>query len=204
MQPAKSNVHKHILLVRPTTQSDPTSLYRRLRRADHLELKALSGMGSKKKLQQSIADPRLDVAYSIVFQKRVLGIFGVTISSHTMTERVGAPWMVGTDELFNRFGVTVARQSKRWLARLSRDYTVLENHIFAQNDLHIRWIEWLGFELVEYKPHHGALRKPFWRFRMETNNVERQARGKKRGVVETQVVCSANPSKTGWNAGKDF
>lgn len=89
-------------------------------------------------------------------------MFGVTkIAS---VPGLGAPWMLASDELFDKHWRRFVREGKVWIGRLSSGYEVLENYAYAGNESHIRWLRSVGFDLVTLVP-YGAAQKPFWRFR---------------------------------------
>ena len=61
---------------------------------------------------------------------------------------VGIPWLLATDDI-RQIGVRFIRGSRPivddWLTR----YEVLENFVHAGNEISIRWLKWLGFDLQE-------------------------------------------------------
>jgi hypothetical protein len=63
------------------------------------------------------------------------------------------------------------RQSKHWIDALAQGYSRLENLVYAGNDVHVRWIQRVGFELVELLPEFGPYKQPFWRFRRDSTGL---------------------------------
>lgn len=68
---------------------------------------------------------------------------------------LGAPWLLGTD------GVVEARwkflrESRGILESLERDYDVLWNQVHTRNEVHIRWLKWLGFDFGETVTHPAS------------------------------------------------
>ena len=77
---------------------------------------------------------------------------------------VGVPWMVGTTALNRMRGQkALLRASRATIAGLSARYDVLANMVDARNGAAIRWLRWLGFDVLPPIP-HGPDRLPFHPF----------------------------------------
>jgi hypothetical protein len=96
-----------------------------------------------------------------------IGIFGVGNSGlHKGTGRVGIPWMLCTDALVNDHGVALLRVSRQWVRCLGRNYDALANYVYAENDVHVRWLQWCGFALRKLPVKYGPFDQPFYPFAM--------------------------------------
>ena len=74
-------------------------------------------------------------------------IWGVT----QLTDTVWSPWALGTDAINNdRRGFMVF--SREELDRVAAQYPVLFNHVDARNATAIRWLQWLGFDVMDPEP----------------------------------------------------
>jgi hypothetical protein len=73
-------------------------------------------------------------------------------------------WLVGTDDLITH-STTFLRHSRQWLATMHEHYRLLYNVIDARNEVHLRWLEWLGFEFIQDVPRYGVERRKFILFR---------------------------------------
>jgi hypothetical protein len=73
-------------------------------------------------------------------------------------------WLVGTDDLIAH-STTFLRHSRQWLATMHEHYRLLYNVIDARNEVHLRWLEWLGFEFIQDVPRYGVERRKFILFR---------------------------------------
>jgi hypothetical protein len=85
-------------------------------------------------------------------------MWGVT----QITDTVWSPWALGTDAInTDRRGFMVF--SREELDRVVAKYPVLFNHVDYRNAPAIRWLQWLGFEMMEPEPIgvDGALFHPF-------------------------------------------
>ena len=78
---------------------------------------------------------------------------------------VGAPWMVGSDEMLNH-KTFLLRQCKRYIHGFLDTYPVLTNYVDCRNIVSIQWLAWVGFAMCEVEPFHGAQRLPFIRFQL--------------------------------------
>lgn len=77
---------------------------------------------------------------------------------------VGVPWMVGTTALNRMRGQkALLRASRATISGLSARYSVLANLVDARNGAAIRWLRWLGFDVLPPIP-HGPDRLPFHPF----------------------------------------
>ena len=78
----------------------------------------------------------------------------------------GVPWMLGTDALppFTRpFLRYVKELQKRWLDECS----FLFNYVDARHTVSVRWLQWMGFEVMEAEP-FGPYNMPFHNFYMRS------------------------------------
>lgn len=150
--------------VRIAVLDDVDNLDTRLRSVDRTEIRKNSGLTGAQALRGAFASPGPKKIYSIDYAGRVLGMFGVRVTRVTPYDRIGAPWMVCSDELLEKYRRRFLKEYPIWIADLSEGYTLLENYVYAKNEGHIRWIRWAGFELVEYIEEYGIGKTPFWRF----------------------------------------
>ena len=77
----------------------------------------------------------------------------------------GIVWMLGSPKMDlprNRSGIL--RRSKGYLGTLLGTYPRLFNHIDARNDRSMKWLEWLGFEIIDVDLSFGIEGRPFFLF----------------------------------------
>lgn len=89
-----------------------------------------------------------------------IGIFGV--APHAV-DKVGIVWLLGTDGIAEA-GLTVARQTKQFVAEMDKIYPVLSANVDARNALSVRWLTWAGFALIDADPAYGPERRLFYHF----------------------------------------
>lgn len=87
------------------------------------------------------------VCYTLIDPKtgNPAGMVGVCDSMHDL----GYIWLLGTDAI-ERNSVAFLRNSKPTLGRLFDEtgYKALGNFTHAKNELHHRWLKWLGFTFL--------------------------------------------------------
>lgn len=77
--------------------------------------------------------------------------------------RCGAVWMLGTDRI-KAVPTVFLRESKRWVDDQFNTYQLLCNFVDERNDVHVKWLKWLGFKFIARHPLHGVERRPFLEF----------------------------------------
>jgi len=85
-------------------------------------------------------------------------------------EGAGAVWMLSTDAIED-YAVSFLRQCKGVLAEWNRIYPVLFNYVDARNELHVKWLKWMGFTFIKRHEHFGVEGVPFYEFVRINNNV---------------------------------
>ncbi len=147
--------------VRKATEDDVRHIAPRLREADKKELMASCGEDPEKHLLDSLKLPSMGTWVGVKNDKPEI-IFGVVQSA---CREIGFPWMVCTDELKKSPREFIIK-CKRWVEGFSKNYPLLLNFVHAENELHIRWLKWCGFEFIELHEEYGVGKEPFWEFRM--------------------------------------
>ena len=141
-----------------STDADPVSLAPYLRQADRDECMAAAGHEPLTALRiglQASLDPQ-----TVLENGHPIAMFGVV----ELAPGVGSPWLLGSSRIEANW-FQFARRSRDEFARLREPWPHLENVIDERNQLHVRWIQWLGFDLVERLTEYGVEKRPFWRFR---------------------------------------
>lgn len=120
------------------------SIAARMRQADRDEVFAASGHTPLAALSFSYA--KSSCCWTAFFNGRPEVMWGV--GDINILNGVGAPWLLGTDAVEENFRAFL-RISSGWPNQLLQRYSVLRNFVDARNTVSIRWLEWLGFRLLE-------------------------------------------------------
>ena len=91
-------------------------------------------------------------------------VFGV--ASRTFTSDTGCPWLLATP-LVERHSAGFMRRIPPHLNEMRAMFRVLENHVLADNNRTVKWLERLGFVMGDPKP-WGRLELPFRRFELRS------------------------------------
>lgn len=141
---------------------DVLDLAPRLRQADRDEIEAATGLDDPEKAL-SLSFTLSTQCWVVTHDGVVHGMFGA--GQDPNEDRHGIVWAMTSDELVTDHRVWFIRNSPRLLDMQHERYPFLWNWIDARNELHIRWLEWLGFKFGEAR-NHGPKSLPFilfWR-----------------------------------------
>ena len=128
--------------VRIARVTDVEDLEGRLRAADLVELKA-HGVRGREALSAGLSSSK--PCYSIEHEGRCIGLFGAT---HTEDQpSVGHVWLLGADEIGD-ISTQFLRESREWLGQISKPYKLVCNVVHEDNELHMRWLKFLGFKFL--------------------------------------------------------
>ena len=145
--------------MRISTHEDINYLAPRLREADKQECLATTGQMPIDVLHTALLLGDLTLTLTTPEGKRV-GLCGVTPSPYT---NAGVIWMCATDELL-KHQMAFLRRSKAALDYLSSGYDVLHNCVDARNEVHIKWLKWMGFTFINKHETYGVEQRPFYEF----------------------------------------
>lgn len=95
-----------------------------------------------------------DYCKTVLVDNQVAFIYGV-ISSPDMPN-MGSPYMLGTD-LLTKVKMPFIRNCKNRISYMEKKYKILFNWIDSRNKLHLRFIKWCGFEIINEKKFNDVL-----------------------------------------------
>ena len=149
------------LLVRPARNEDADYIGNNLRRAYLMEMRAVEGKDVKPadSLKNGIAaslDPQ-----TALFNGRPAVIAGVVPTEED--DSIGYIWLMGTNDIFDH-KITFLRETIPWLDRLSKPFRAVCNVVDKRNTLHVRWLKWMGFSIINEVPSVGEQGLPFYEF----------------------------------------
>lgn len=114
-----------------------------MRRADARECWVSARLRPRAALDAGLADSTPH-ALAALLDGRAEAMFGVAPSP---LPGHGLIWLLGTDECA-RHGLTLTRGARLWIPWLSQGWHQIGNYVHAENHVHVRWMEALGFHLV--------------------------------------------------------
>lgn len=147
---------KHLI---PTTVEDVEYIAPRLREADRQECIAATGKDPLEILKMSLLIGDITLTLTATDGTRV-GLLGVAKSP---LPDAGVIWLCATDDIY-QYQMTFLRRSKKVLPKLLELYPVLHNAVDARNELHIKWLKWMGFTFIKRHEEWGAEKRPFYEF----------------------------------------
>ncbi|MFB2563649.1 phage protein Gp13 family protein [Rhizobium sp. IMFF44] len=148
-----------MLETRPSQPEDVTYLAPRLREADRQELLAAGSPSPEQSLTDGLMLSKQCI--SIVDEEdRAVAMFGVCPSSE---EGVGFVWLLGSDEI-KRDKTKFLRRSKQWVDIFHEEFAVLTNFVDRRNEVHLKWLRWLGFKFLRIVNAPGPGNLPFYEF----------------------------------------
>lgn len=144
--------------IRPATLADAAALD--LRAADREEVLALSGRDPREVLAESV--DRSSMAWAGCADGKLVCLFGVVPAS--LAGVTGIPWLLGSDDVC-AYSRAFLRRNRAYVRGMLAEYPILRNVVDARNEVSIRWLKWLGFEMETAQP-MGVQRLPFHPFEM--------------------------------------
>lgn len=78
-------------------------------------------------------------------------------------EWAGQIWLLASPVIL-RHQITFLRRSRELLGALDTRYRLLWNRVDARNEVHMKWIRWMGFTFIRRIPQFGVERRPFYEF----------------------------------------
>ena len=133
-------------VVKPTHRRDAVTIYGDLRPADLKEIEAHGACPMAALLQSVEVSGK---CYTIWIEDEPVGIFG--IASGVYSPSTGYPWLMGTPGI-ERISWQFLRESRKWLDELAEGYHLLTNVVHEENELHVKWLRFLGMKFLERKP----------------------------------------------------
>lgn len=131
-----------------------------LRPSDLAELQASSGGDPAEVLVTSVM--LSDRAWIVLDDGDPVLVFG---RAPTDNPQEHLAWLMGSPQMDAPAARTfILRRCARYIREMQAGTTRLWNLIDARNEVSMRWLEWLGFHVVEAHPDYGPERRLFYTF----------------------------------------
>lgn len=139
-------------VVRQATLDDAIKIAPMLREQDRREVLAASGEMPEAVLPRSFGDIAADG--DVIFAETTDGDPILIAGVRETQPRIGAIWMIGTP-LLEDYAFRYARSARRKTNEWHKRWPLLWNMAWADNDLHVRWLQFMGFTLLRRVEHRG-------------------------------------------------
>ncbi len=147
--------------IRKATMDDAFSMAPRMREADINELHALHGPGHTPITGLIDGIAYSDEAQAVIYNDRPAAMFGV--GPFQGVPGTGLVWLLGTDDIL-KFARSFLRDTRNQIEKLHEHYPTLTNVVHAENELHVRWLEWAGFSFTRTFEEFGIGKSTFIEF----------------------------------------
>jgi len=145
------------------TRADAIELAPRLRKADLEELSHGTGLPPEIALRYALS--LSNIAHAVVWRGRVVALFGIVGELRWDDGKpAGYPWMLASDDLV-KIRKSFLRECRGYVEGWLEYHGLLEGYVWVENEVHIQWLRWLGFQFDPPAP-HGINDQPFMRFYM--------------------------------------
>lgn len=142
--------------LRIATEDDCIYLSKNLRDDDYREIQAVTGLPALISLLTGLKISSVPLVICDD-QSKPVAMLGVV-----PTGLIGSIWMVGTDDL-KKISLSFLRHSKKVCDVLKGKHQVLHNYVDKRNKLHINWLKWMGFTIIN-EVNFGIENRKFYEF----------------------------------------
>lgn len=142
---------------RPAHQDDIEAIAVSMRPADRREIKLLSGQEPKQALTECFE--KSDVCRTLLYQDTPLIMYGTS----RFDDETGIVWGLGSDEI-DKHTMPFLRVSRAEVELLQGDYDLIFNFVHTENTLHLKWVEFVDFDVFDPIEHpSGQMVRPIQR-----------------------------------------
>ena len=152
--------------VRVATEDDARYLSTKLRATDINEL-LLSNNTKPLTALLNAFEGKNNRVYSIVFQDKVIGMFGICDCFYL--PKYGVVWLLGSDEI-SKVGRQFLKECKLWVNKMHKDYNIIYNWVHPDNWKSLKWLQYCGFE-IKLKQEYGINGEIFYLMMREKKDV---------------------------------
>lgn len=136
--------------VRPAIKKDIIPIVRNMRYED---IREVTAFGNSPAFSLGFGFQVSKPCLTVTVEGKPVAMFGAVPLGDGVTAVV---WLLGTDAIskpVNR--IRFVRESRKWLDYLFAKYSKLTNLVDSRNKLHISWLKWMGFVVVETRQING-------------------------------------------------
>ena len=156
MLSGKDTMYRKLPHLRLATEVDCIYLSEHLRKEDIQEIQAVTGLPPLLSLLTGLKMSSVPLVICNGDCKPV-AMLGVVPNG-----LIGFIWMVGTDDL-KKISLSFLRNSKDVCDVLKGKHQILHNYVDKRNKLHINWLKWMGFSIIN-EINYGIENRKFYEF----------------------------------------
>ena len=181
----------------PAVAAHVEALAERLREADRREIRAAFGRPPGAILKAGFGNAKR--CWTVLAgDGRPIAMFGVGRRPHP---RIGTAWLLASED-FERYGRQLRREGPYWVDALMSGHDVLTNFVPDANRIAMRWLVWLGFELLVLHRGVGTGGEDFWEFAAFRTGTRERYLARDPGASPT-ASADAPPEEVGAEANPD-
>lgn len=137
-------------VIRAATRADAVTIAPLLREKDRIELETASGLSPGVVLPRAFDVP----GHRAIFAETESGEPILIAGTSPTAPNIGCIWMVATP-LLEQFPKAFIAEGREWLEEQHKTYPMLWNRAWAGNLLHVRWLRFMGFKVLEAQEVQG-------------------------------------------------
>jgi hypothetical protein len=141
--------------IRTAVYADVQQMKNRIRESDRREVEASHGHTPEEALSYSYTTSCFKA--TVIYKGDPVAMFGV-VKDETEAS-AGSVWMLATNGIYD-MKPQFLRLSRRFIALMQEQFTILYNFVDARNAASIEWLTWCGATISESKT-YGTARLPF-------------------------------------------
>jgi ribosomal protein S18 acetylase RimI-like enzyme len=138
--------------IRRASQEDVALVVSNIRASDVADIQAVSPLPPAEAVLHSFNASQRRLAF--LAHGRCVGIGGIQFDDD---QGNGSIWLIGTPEFDTYMSRGAARHSRAALAMITKNARTLYNFVDETNQATLRWLEWMGFDLVARHPNFREL-----------------------------------------------
>tara|TARA_Y100001937_G_scaffold21781_2_gene30753 strand:- start:1772 stop:2401 length:630 start_codon:yes stop_codon:yes gene_type:complete len=147
------------MITRNSVYEDVGFISQNLRQADLDEIEAL-GRVPEQAIEESFFGSKPH-SYTGEYQGVPMAMFGVVPFEEN--PKWGSIWLLGTDDVTDGAPISFLKWTKLFFPILIEPYEMVCNIVDKRNEVHIKWIKWLGFKFIR-EITHGPNKRTFYEF----------------------------------------
>ncbi len=153
----KDTMYRKLPHLRLASEVDCIYLSEHLRKEDIQEIKAVTG--NLPPLLSLLIGHKISSVPLVICdaESKPVAMLGVVPNG-----LIGSIWMVGTNDL-KKISLSFLRNSKDVCEVLKDKHQILHNYVDKRNTLHVNWLKWMGFTIIN-EVTYGVENRKFYEF----------------------------------------